>query len=191
MEGKLIILSAPSGAGKTTIVHYLLNKLPELAFSISATTRAKRGNETNNEDYYFIGKEDFLHKIAQKEFVEFEEVYQGVYYGTLRSEIERIWQSGKHVIFDIDVQGGIHLKKKYGEKALSIFVQPPSLEVLIERLKNRGTDSTGELAERIEKAKQELTYANNFDFILKNDDLETACKEAQTLVSHFLSNTNY
>lgn len=185
-EGKLIIFSAPSGAGKTTIVHHLLSRIPELEFSISATTRPKRGDEVDGHDYYFISKEDFLHKIAKKEFVEFEEVYSGTFYGTLRSEIERIWSLGKHVIFDIDVEGGLHLKKKFGDQALAIFVQPPSLDVLIERLTGRGTDSQEKLAERIVKADKELKYADRFDVIQKNHDLNTACSEAVDLVSSFL-----
>ena len=186
-EGKLIIFSAPSGAGKTTIVQHLLSKIPDLEFSISATTREKRGDEVHGRDYYFISKEEFLHKIAKKEFVEFEEVYSGTFYGTLRSEIERIWSKGKHVIFDIDVEGGLHLKKKFGEQALAIFVQPPSLEVLIERLTGRGTDSAEKLAERIVKADKELKYADRFDVIQKNYDLETACSEAVELVGNFLT----
>jgi guanylate kinase len=187
VEGKLIIFSAPSGAGKTTIVHHLLTKIPELEFSISATTRAKRGDEIDGRDYYFISKEEFLHKIAKKEFVEFEEVYSGTFYGTLRSEIERIWSHGKHVIFDIDVEGGLHLKKKFGDQALAVFVQPPSLEVLIERLTGRGTDSAEKLTERIIKADKELRYADRFDVIQKNDDLEVACSEAVELVGSFLN----
>lgn len=187
MKGKLIIFSAPSGAGKTTIVHHLLKTFPDLSFSISATTREQRGDEVHGKDYYFISQESFLHKIAQKEFVEFEEVYSGTFYGTLRSEIERIWSHGKHVIFDIDVEGGLHLKRKYGQQALAIFVQPPSLEVLIERLTGRGTDLPEKLAERIRKADKELQYADKFDVILKNYELETACKEAEKLVSDFLS----
>ena len=185
-EGKLVIFSAPSGAGKTTIVHHLLKQIPKLAFSVSATTRQKRGEEVHGKDYYFISKEDFLHRIAQKEFVEFEEVYKDNFYGTLRSEIERLWSEGKQVIFDIDVEGGLHLKKKFGDRALAVFVQPPSLEVLIERLHGRATDSPEKLKERIEKAEKELAYADKFDLILKNDDLKTACAEAEQLVSKFL-----
>lgn len=187
MQGKLIIFSAPSGAGKTTIVRHLLNKFPQLSFSISATTREARGSEKNEHDYYFISKEDFLHKIAHQEFVEFEEVYSGTFYGTLRSEIERIWNAGKHVIFDIDVEGGLRLKRKYEKDALAIFVQPPSLEVLKERLAGRGTDSEEKLQERYIKAEKELKYADKFDVILKNYDLEIACKEAEKLVGDFLS----
>jgi guanylate kinase len=185
-NGKLIIFSAPSGAGKTTIVQYLLGKIPELAFSISATTRKARGDEKDGKDYYFISKEEFLHLIARKYFVEFEEVYSGTFYGTLRTEIDRIWGKGKTVIFDIDVEGGLHLKRKYGEAALAIFVQPPSLEVLKERLAGRGTDSPEKLQERFAKAEKELNYAPQFDIILKNHDLQTACVEAEELVKNFL-----
>lgn len=187
MQGKLIIFSAPSGAGKTTIVHHLLRKFPDrIQFSISATTRQLRGAEVHGKDYYFISKEEFLHRIAQKDFVEFEEVYSGTFYGTLRSEIERIWQTGKHVIFDIDVEGGLHLKRKYGDDALAIFVQPPSLDVLIERLRGRGTDSELKLKERIAKASKELSYADKFDVILKNYELDEACANAEKLVLDFI-----
>ncbi|GAA4783352.1 guanylate kinase [Olivibacter ginsenosidimutans] len=188
MNGKLIIFSAPSGAGKTTIVKRLLEKYTDkIAFSISASTREPRAGEVDGSDYYFISKEEFLHRIAKKEFVEFEEVYSGTFYGTLRSEIERIWAQGKAVIFDIDVVGGLHLKRKFGEHALAIFVQPPTLDVLIERLRGRGTDSEDKLRERIEKAGKELAFAEQFDVILKNDDLEEACKEASALVLNFLN----
>jgi guanylate kinase len=185
-NGKLIIFSAPSGAGKTTIVQHLLGKMPELEFSISATTRKARGDEKDGKDYYFISKEEFLHLIAKKYFVEFEEVYSGTFYGTLRTEIERIWKKGKTVIFDIDVEGGLHLKRKYGKAALAVFVQPPSLEVLKTRLTGRGTDSEEKLKERFAKAEKELNYAPQFDIILKNHDLQTACVEAEELVTNFL-----
>jgi guanylate kinase len=186
-DGKLVIFSAPSGAGKTTIVKHLLDRFPDrLSFSISATTRPPRGEEVDGSDYYFISKEEFLHRIAHKEFVEFEEVYSGTFYGTLRAEIERIWSTGKQVIFDIDVEGGLHLKRKYGKKALAIFVQPPSYEVLIERLRGRGTDSESKLQERFAKARKELEYADKFDIILHNVELEAACLEAERLVTEFL-----
>ncbi len=186
-QGKLIIFSAPSGAGKTTIVKHLLTKFPQLSFSISATTRELRGDETHEKDYYFITKEEFLHRVARQEFVEFEEVYKGTFYGTLRSEIDRIWNTGKHVIFDIDVEGGLRLKRKFNEAALAIFVQPPSLDVLKERLSSRGTDSEEKLQERFIKAEKELLYADKFDVILKNHDLETACAEAEKIVGDFLN----
>ena len=187
-EGKLIIFSAPSGAGKTTIVQHLLKKIPELEFSVSATTRKPRGDEEEGKDYYFITKQEFLHRIAKKQFVEFEEVYSGTFYGTLRTEIERIWGHGKTVIFDIDVEGGLHLKRKYEDSALAVFVQPPSLEILKERLAGRGTDNHDKLQERFEKAEKELNYAPQFDIILKNHDLQTACDEAEGLVKGFIAN---
>lgn len=187
MQGKLIIFSAPSGAGKTTIVKHLLKKYPDkLAFSISASTREPRGDEENGKDYYFMSKEDFLHRIAHQEFVEFEEVYSGTYYGTLNSEIERIWTSGKHVVFDLDVIGGLRLKRKFGDQALAIFVEPPSLDELEKRLRGRGTDSEEKLKERIEKASKELIYAKDFDVILHNDSLDRACLEAEELIEDFL-----
>ncbi|MGO1521180.1 MAG: guanylate kinase [Sphingobacterium sp.] len=187
MSGKLLIFSAPSGAGKTTIVKRVLAKLDgRVAFSISASTRQPRGKEVDGVDYYFISKEDFLHRIAKHEFIEFEEVYSGTFYGTLRSEVERIWEEGKHVIFDIDVVGGLRLKSKFPDQALAIFVNPPSLEVLQERLTGRGTDSQDKLKERIAKAELELGYADKFDVILQNQDLEVACAEAEQLVTDFI-----
>lgn len=186
-EGKLIIFSAPSGAGKTTMVKHLLRSFKgRISFSISATTREPRAGEVNGVDYYFISKDEFLHRIAQKDFVEFEEVYSGCFYGTLRSEIYRIWRGGEHVIFDIDVEGGLHLKRKFQDQALAIFVQPPSLEVLIDRLSRRGTDNGHKLQERINKASKELDYANSFDVILKNHNLNQACQEAERIVGNFI-----
>ena len=188
MSGKLLIFSAPSGAGKTTIVKHLLNKYGDkLAFSISATTRELRGDEVDGKDYYFISKEDFLHKVAKHEFIEFEEVYSGTFYGTLRSELERIWALGKHVVFDIDVIGGLRLKSKFPDEALAIFVNPPSLEVLKQRLSGRGTDSQEKLNERFAKAELELSYADKFDVILNNFELETAKAEAETLFFDFIN----
>lgn len=185
-EGKLIIFSAPSGAGKTTIVQHILKTFPNIQFSVSATTRASRGEEVDGKDYYFISQESFLHKVAKHEFIEFEEVYSGTFYGTLKSEVERIWAEGKHVIFDIDVEGGLRLKKKFEQNALAIYVQAPSLEILVERLRSRGTDSEEKLKERIAKASKEMTYADKFDVILPNNDLASACDEAVKLVSEFL-----
>lgn len=187
MNKKLIIFSAPSGAGKTTIVRHLLSKYSDkLEFSISASTREPRGSEENGKDYYFISKEEFLHKVAKQEFIEFEEVYSGTYYGTLRSELDRIWSLGKSVIFDIDVVGGLRLKSKFPDEALAIFVNPPSLEVLKERLTGRGTDSQEKLKERFAKAEQELSYADRFDVILNNFELEVAKTEAEHLVLDFI-----
>ncbi|WP_028295859.1 guanylate kinase [Olivibacter sitiensis] len=187
MSGKLLIFSAPSGAGKTTIVKHLLHQYPDkIAFSISASTRQPREGEIDKKDYYFISKEEFLHRVAKQEFVEFEEVYTGTFYGTLRSEIERIWATGKAVIFDLDVIGGLRLKHKFGDKALAIFVQPPSVDVLVERLRGRGTDSDEKLKERIAKADKELGYSQQFDVILRNDDLDVACADAEKLLLEFL-----
>ena len=187
MSGKLIIFSAPSGAGKTTIVRHLLEKHGDkIAFSISATTRAPRGAEKDGKDYYFVSVDEFLHRVATHQFIEFEEVYAGTYYGTLRSELDRIWAEGKNVVFDIDVVGGLRLKSKFPEQALSIFVNPPSLAVLKERLSGRGTDSPEKLQERFAKAEHELSFADKFDVVLNNFDLETACAEAEKLVLDFM-----
>ncbi len=186
MEGKLIIFSAPSGSGKTTIVKELLKNNANLGFSISACTRDKRGrSEQDGQDYYFLTPDDFRERINRDEFVEWEEVYPGAYYGTLKSEIERIWASGKHVIFDVDVKGGLALKKFYGEKALAVFVKVPSLEVLENRLRARGTETEESLSKRIFKMKFEWSFQNKFDTILVNDDLAHAVKVAQEMFSDF------
>ena len=184
---KLIVFSAPSGSGKTTIVRHLLeqSKLP-LAFSISATTRAPRGNEKNGVDYYFLSKEEFEQKIREGAFLEYEEVYPGLFYGTLKSEIERLWASGKAVLFDIDVMGGLTIKKTYPEKTLTVFVKPPSVEALEQRLRNRNTDSEETLQVRLAKSASELEKACAFDEILINDQLEDALRLAEALVIHFL-----
>jgi guanylate kinase len=187
MNGKLIIFSAPSGAGKTTIVHHILKKFSDqLVFSISGCTRSKRPNEVDGKDYYFMTTEEFKSKIKKNEFVEWEEVYTGQFYGTLKSEIERIWKTGKNVIFDLDVQGGLNLKRNYGRQAFAIFVMPPSLEILELRLKQRQTETPESLAKRIDKAKHEIEVADQFDKILVNENLDKACADAEKLVSEFL-----
>ena len=185
-QGKLIIFSAPSGAGKTTIVQHLLKKIPELEFSISACSRQKRGDEANEVDYYFISVEEFKKKIKHDEFIEWEEVYKDNFYGTLKSEIERIWAKGKHVIFDVDVDGGLNLKKKFREKALAVFVMPPSIQSLEERLKQRKTETPESIARRLGKAGSELKKADQFDKILVNENLEAAFAEAEKSVRNFL-----
>jgi guanylate kinase len=184
--GKLIIFSAPSGAGKTTLVKNLLGSVPMLEFSISAASRAKRPTEIDGKDYYFITVDEFRKKIANDEFLEWEEVYKDHFYGTLKSEVERIWSKGYHVIFDVDVMGGLSIKKFYGDKALAIFVMPPSVEELENRLRKRSTETEENLKKRMDKARQELTYASGFDRIIVNEDIEQAIKEAQTLVRKFL-----
>ncbi len=186
MKGKLIIFSAPSGAGKTTIVHHLLNKIPKLEFSVSACSRLMRKDETHGVDYYFISVDDFKKKIENEEFVEWEEVYKDNFYGTLKTEIERIWKKGHHIIFDMDVVGGLNLKKQYGDQALAIFVMPPSIQHLEERLKMRETETTETIARRIGKAEVELQTADQFDKIILNDSLEHAFAEAEKIVSEFL-----
>ncbi len=185
-EGKVIIFSAPSGAGKTTIVRALLDSLSELSFSISACSRDPRGQEVNGKDYHFIGIEGFKNKIKNNEFVEWEEVYQDHFYGTLNSELIRIWNANKTVVFDVDVKGGMSLKKKFGKKALAIFVMPPSLMVLEERLRNRNTDSEQKIQQRLEKAEQEIALSSGFDVILKNDQLDNAISDAKAIVNQFL-----
>ena len=186
MPGKAFIFSAPSGSGKTTIVKHLLDNNSDLGFSISASTRDKRGRkEEQGKDYYFLTPEEFKIKIDNDEFIEWEEVYEGNFYGTLKSEIQRIWDTGKNVIFDVDVKGGLNLKKYFGDKALSVFVKVPSLEILEQRLSDRGTESKDSLSRRLFKAKFEMSFQDKFDVILVNEELETSLKEAQHLYDTF------
>lgn len=187
-RGKLIIFSAPSGSGKSTIIQSLLNRDLNLSFSISATSRAPRGTEQNGVEYYFITPDEFRQRIANDEFLEYEEVYAGKYYGTLKSEVERILNSGKNVIFDVDVVGGLNIKKYYGNQALALFIQPPSVQELEKRLKSRATDAPDVIASRIAKAEYELSFAPQFDKIIVNDILEKAQAEAYTLIRQFLDN---
>lgn len=185
-QGKAIIFSAPSGAGKTTIVRYLLEKELPLLFSISACSRNKRPNEIDGKDYYFLSVDNFKAKVANNAFVEWEEVYENNFYGTLKSEIDRIWSSHQHVVFDVDVIGGLNLKKHFGDRALSIFIEPPSLDVLFKRLENRATETEKSLNKRIEKATHEMKFSSSFDLIIINDRLEKAKKYAFEKVSKFL-----
>lgn len=186
-KGKAIIFSAPSGAGKTTIVRHLLQMQElNLSFSISATTRAKRDYEVDGKDYHFIDVATFKQKIEQNEFIEWEEVYKNQFYGTLRSEIENIWKQGKHVIFDVDVVGGLNLKKFFGEQAIAIFVKPPSIEALEQRLRNRSTETPEKIEMRISKAQHELSFESKFDKVLVNDTLEHALENAKLYVQQFL-----
>jgi guanylate kinase len=186
-QGKLIVFSAPSGSGKTTIVRHLLNQ-PELnlEFSISATSREKRGNETHGKDYYYLSLSEFKTKIKNEEFLEWEEVYRDNFYGTLKAEVERIWAKGKHVIFDTDVSGGLRIKRKFPEQTISIFVKPPDLNELVRRLKDRGEESADKINMRVSKAPAELATAPLFDHIVVNKDLDVALKEAYNLVSEFI-----
>lgn len=185
-NGKLVIFSAPSGAGKTTIVQHLLQVFPNLEFSVSATSRPVRGDESHGSDYYFLSEDEFRKRVANNEFVEWEEVYPGQMYGTLQAEVERIWRKGHHVIFDVDVKGGINLAKKFGERALSVFVMPPSVEALEKRLRSRATESEEKIQMRIAKAKSELDDAVYFDTVLLNDKLEDALVRAEDIVKRFL-----
>ena len=185
-NGKLVIFSAPSGAGKSTLVNYLLPQFPQLSFSISATSRSPRGQEKHGKDYYFLSSEEFKAHVAKDELLEWEEVYAGTYYGTLRSEVERIWAEGKVVVFDIDVVGALNLKKQFGDRALALFVQAPSVEVLEQRLRGRGTDSEEKIQQRVAKATIEMARAPEFDKVVVNDDLNTAKAEAVTILKDFL-----
>jgi guanylate kinase len=186
MKGRLIIISAPSGAGKTTIVRHLLASGLNLEFSVSATTRERRINETDGKDYYFLTVEEFRKRISNGDFTEWEEVYKDHYYGTLRMEIERIWANGNHVLFDVDVKGGISLKKIFGPDALSIFIKPPSVEELELRLLKRGTDTTEKIRMRVLKAEEEMKSAGKFDHVVINDNLEKAKKETYNLILNFI-----
>lgn len=186
MPNKLIIFSAPSGAGKTTIVKHLLRQNLGLEFSISAASREKRPNEVHGRDYYFLSSEEFKARIKNNEFIEWEEVYENHFYGTLKSEVERIWNNGNNVIFDVDVIGGLNIKKQYGDKALAVFVMPPSIEELKKRLNTRSTESPENLRKRIEKAKAEISFSERFDKVVVNDVLDKALNEAIILVTEFL-----
>ena len=188
MENKMIIISAPSGAGKTTLVKYLLSVRNDLEFSISACSRDKRDDELDGRDYYFMTKEEFRKKIDNNEFIEWEEVYPGSYYGTLRTEVYRIWNKGNHVIFDVDVVGGLNIKKQFAEKILAVFIQPPSIEVLETRIRKRQSDSEDKIRERINKAEWEMKFANEFDRIVVNNEISVAKIELLSLVNEFLDN---
>ncbi len=185
--GKLIVISAPSGAGKTSIVRNLLKEMPSLSFSISACSREKRENEVDGKDYHFLGVEGFQNKIKEDAFLEWEQVYENQYYGTLKSEVERIWSEGKTVIFDVDVVGGLNIKKQYPKECLSLFIMVPSLEVLAERLIGRGSESDESLQKRLDKAEEEIARNQEFDVVILNDDLEIACKETMEVITNFIN----
>lgn len=184
-KGKAVILSAPSGSGKTSIVKGLLSRCVNLEFSISACTRPRRSHEQDGIDYYFLALQEFKDKIEQGEFIEYEEVYENTYYGTLKSEIERIWNQGKHVIFDVDVKGGLQLKSHFKDAALALFISVPSFEVLEQRLRSRETESEAHIQERLEKSKEEMAYENSFDQVIINDRLEDAIREVESLIQDF------
>jgi len=187
MDGKLIIISAPSGAGKTSIVKHLLDQDFPLAFSVSATSRPKRTNETDKKDYYFLTVEDFKKKIDSGAFLEWQEVYPNQFYGTLKSEVDRIWASGHHVIFDVDVLGGLNIKKQFGDRALAIFIKPPTIDCLKKRLASRGTENADSLKQRMEKAEYELSFEKFFDKIVVNENLADAQQEVMHLMKEFLT----
>lgn len=186
-DGKMFVFTAPSGAGKTTIVRHLLSHFDFLDFSVSATTRDKRPHEEHGVDYYFLSPEEFREKVENDEFIEWEEVYEDQYYGTLKSEVDRLWNLEKHIVFDIEVIGATNIKELYGEDCLATFVKPPSLEILIERLTNRKTESAKSLKKRIARVKREMKYEKTFDKVLVNDLLEVALKEAEFIVEDFLN----
>ena len=185
-SGKLLIFTAPSGAGKTTIVRHLLQKFGELAFSVSATTRPPRPGEEHGRDYYFLSQEEFARLVGEGAFVEYEEVYPGRFYGTLHSEVHRIWEADRTVVFDIEVKGATNIKRHYPDGSLAVFVSPPSREVLFQRLRDRSTEDAESLRVRIERAGEELAYADSFDRVLVNDDLPTALAEAEIVTRRFL-----
>ena len=184
--GKLIVISAPSGSGKTSIVSYLLKNMETLSFSISACSREKRENEIEGKDYLFLGIEEFKRSIKEDSFLEWEEVYKNQFYGTLKSEVERIWSEGKIVIFDVDVVGGLNIKKQYPKECLSIFIMPPSVEVLAERLIGRGSESDESLQKRLDKAEEEISQNQEFDTVILNDNLSIACEETQEVITNFI-----
>lgn len=186
MDNKLIIITAPSGAGKTSITHHLMKTFPQLAFSISAATRSPRGNEKSGVDYHFMSVDDFKNKIQQNEFVEWEMVYEGKYYGTLKTELERIWQQNKIPVLDIDVKGAIHVQQQYPQSSLSLFIQTPSVEELKKRLESRGTETPESLAARVNKAAYELSFKDQFNKLITNDQLQRACTEAEGIVADFI-----
>jgi guanylate kinase len=187
MNPKIIIITAPSGAGKTSITRWLLNKYPNnLAFSVSAATRSPRSHETEGVDYYFLNLETFKQKIQHNEFVEWEMVYEGKYYGTLKSELERIWQAGKTPLLDIEVKGAIHIREQYPETTLALFIEPPSVDELRRRLEMRGTETIESLLARVNKASYEISFKHHFDQIIVNDDLNKACREAEKAIMDFL-----
>ncbi len=186
MNNKVLIFSAPSGAGKSTIVNHLLEVFPSLEFSVSATSRAPRGEERNGREYYFLSAEEFASRVASGDFIEWEEVYSGSCYGTLKSELDRIWAEGHVVVFDIDVQGGLNIKKLFGEQALSVFIMPPSVDELRRRLEGRGTDTPEAIERRVAKAESEMAQADRYDKIIVNDSLDTALAEAEDTVRKFI-----
>lgn len=185
-KNKIIIITAPSGAGKSTITHYLINKYPALSFSISAATRNPRGSEKDGVDYYFLSEETFKQKINEDAFLEWEMVYEGKYYGTLKSELDRIWAAGKVPMLDIDVKGAIHVQQQFGDNCLSIFIEPPSVEELKKRLESRGTETPESLATRINKASYEISFTHHFTTTVVNDDLSKACTDTEKVIKDFL-----